>query len=220
MNSKKAYRILKGQNTFVNFSNQKISIGDVFEMDKKNHRKVMNVFDFISREGIEDKIEYGPKSEFEFISKNTFNLEFSNQQNSSPILAHQANITFSRAKSVYCKLENLRHASLPIAYIEKELRALWEKKGYDKGARKKHFHFVSEVFEAKLGILLYSRSANTSAKFICNSKAPLLEDTDLLKNEIDIKADSSQLMKLNLKEPFTPFYKTLRQNGSGRFEYL
>jgi hypothetical protein len=220
MNSKKAYRILKGQNTFVNFSNQKISIGDVFEMDKKNHRKVMNVFDFISREGIEDKIEYGPKSEFEFMSKNTFNLEFSNQQNSSPILAHQASITFSRAKSVYCKLENLRHASLPIAYIEEELKGLWEKKGFNKGVGKRNFHFVSEVFEAEQGILLYNRSAGTSAKFICNSKAPLLEETDLLKNEVEIKADSSQFMSLNLKEAFIPFYKTLRQNGSGRFEYL
>lgn len=189
-------------------------------MDKKNHRKVLNVFDFIDPKNILDKVETGPKSEFEFMSKNTFNLEFSNQQNSSPILSHEATITFSSTKSVFCKLENLRHASLPIAYIEDELKILWKKKGYDVGGRKKHFHFVSEVFEADLGILLYSKSANTSAKFKCRSKVPLLEDSDLLKNEIDIKSESSHLMSLNLREPFIPFYKTLRQNTRGMFEYL
>jgi hypothetical protein len=120
---------------------------------------------------------------------------------------------------MYCKLENLRHASLPVAYIEEELRGLWEKKGFDKGVGKRNFHFVSEVFEAKQGILLYNKSADTSAKFICNSKAPLLEEIDLLKNEIEIKADSSQIMSLNLKEAFIPFYKTLRQNARGRFAY-
>ncbi|MFN4174205.1 MAG: hypothetical protein ACK4HV_03780, partial [Parachlamydiaceae bacterium] len=72
-------------------------------MDDRNHRKILNVFNLISVEGILDKVEKGPKSEFEFISENTFNLEFSNQQNSSPILGHEAGISFKKAKSAEAK---------------------------------------------------------------------------------------------------------------------
>ena len=121
MNTKKSYRILKGQNTFVNFPLAKLKIGDVLEMDDRNHRKVLNVFNLIPEAGILDKVDQGPKSEFEFISENTFNLEFSNQMNSSPIQRHEASISFKKANSVYCKLDNLQHTSLPLGYIEEEL---------------------------------------------------------------------------------------------------
>lgn len=219
MNSKKSYRILKGQNTFVNFPLTKLKIGDVLEMDDRNHRKVFNVFSLIPEAGILDKVDQGPKSEYEFISENTFNLEFSNQLNSSPIQSNEASIIFKKVNSVYCKLDNLQHTSLPLGYIEEELVQLWEKKGYDKAGKRKHFHFVSEVFHANSGIILYSTSANTQAKLSTVSKVPLLEEADLLKTELDIETSSNKLMKLYVQEEFIPFYRTLRMYGKGRFGY-
>lgn len=220
MNSKKAYRILKGQNTFVNFSNQKISIGDVFEMDKRNHRKVLNVFNFIDPTNILDKVETGPKSEFEFMSESKFSLEFSNQKNSIPILSHEANISFTRSKSIYCKVNELRHSVLPMGYMESELTKFWKDRKFNKGGRSKHLHFVSEIFEADLGIIIYSISANTSAKITTNSTAPLLNEFDFLKNEVKIESGSSQLHHFNFKEPFTPFYKSLRSYGEKGFGFI
>lgn len=220
MNSKKAYQILKGQNTFVNFPLAQLKIGDVLEMDERNHRKVLNVFSLITGEGILDKVEKGPKSEYEFISENTFNLEFSNQQNSSPILGHEAGISFKKAKSVYCKLDNLQHTALPLGYIEDELVKIWESKGYDKAGSRKHFHFVSEVYQSNSGLILYSTSANTQAKISSKSKVPLLEESDFLKSELDIQTSSKKLLKLYVQEAFVPFYRTLRMYGKGRFGYF
>jgi hypothetical protein len=219
MNSKKSYRILKGQNTFVNFDNQKIQIGDVIVMDKKNHRKHFNIFDFLDSSKALSKIITGSKSDFEFNSKSTFNLEFSNQRNSIPILAHEAQISFSKSKSIFFKFESLRSSELPIGYIEEELTRLWKDKGFDNGGRKKHYHLVTEIFEAEAGLMLYSKSANTSAKISANVKVPLVEEADFLKNEVSIQANSNYLLHHQFKETFTPLYKSLRYYGDRGFGY-
>lgn len=216
---KRSNRLFSGAGYYGNFMGMPVKIGDVFQVDQREHIKLGNIEKLTSTISLAGAIEEGTEANFKLTAGREFGISFG--ANAELKLGKgEVLLDFKSNSSAFVSLSDAKTKVLSIGLIEDKLKEYWEKKGYNTGAKRRSYIIISSVIEAASGTVIFSEEKNNKVVLKASTDEEVKSIKAMGSGKFEYVSNTKATLEIISPKHIQPLYRALWIRANGKFDIV
>ena len=216
---KKSHRLFANVGYYGNFISSPVKIGDIFQIDGREHIKLGNIEKLNSDISLKDTIEESTEANFKFTSGKEFEISFG--VNAELKLGKgEVQIDFKSNNSAFVSLNDAKIQVLSIGMIEDNLKHYWDKKEYSKPRNRRKYIIVSSIIEAGSGTVIFSEEKNNKVVMKATTNEEIKSIKAMGSGNFEYVSNTKATLEIISPKVIQPLYRALWIRANGRFDIV
>lgn len=199
--------VFRDLNLIGNFSNERVSLGNIYQMDDGDFVLLGNISDFDPSIQMDEVTEASGVSDRELWSVSDISIH-THASAKQPIARDEIELLVKRSNSGVVILSRAVTHSLKAGLVKKKLLDIWKKEGFMEQPMR--YCVCNQVLHAAAGTVLISCESNNRVVMKHRDNLPLPGLPALLDGKVSVERHSKKMNKVISPGPFEPVFQALR----------